>query len=232
MNKVAFLINLKKCEKLLEEYKLLKKTNIRNVKMNTYKKYSAEFRTSSQRDSYAKMFIIGSERDDYDYILHDGSYFQFSFDENNVEFVIRMAFYPTINKISYEEFLQDFLELSIEECGSIFMDDYQQYLDEQEINVVTPVRYDYNSQIYKKVIHSASHIHFGYEENIRVPMNKVLFPTAFVKLILQYFYYDDWKKAIENESEENCFIGKSEKDDIISKYWEKEDQRIPHMNCL
>lgn len=230
MNKVAFLINLKECGKLLEEYELLNRTNYRNVNISTYKKYSDEFRVSAQKDNYAKTFIVGSEKDDYDYILRDGSYFQFSFDENDVDFVIRMAFYPTINRISYEEFLLEFLELSIEECGGAFIEDYQQYLDEQEINVVTPVRYDYNSKIYQKVIHSASHIHFGYEENIRVPANKILFPTAFIKIVLQYFYYNTWKKKVKNK-EDNCFISGSEKKDIDSVYWESEDRKIPYISC-
>lgn len=232
MNKIAFLIDLKNCEKILSDLGLLKKTNIRNINVNTYKKYSEEFRSSARKDNYAETYVIGAERDDYDYLLFDDSFFQFSFDENDGDFIIRMAFYPTINKLTYEEFIYEMFgdlrkDVNMDEFRTLFIDEYQQFLDEQEINTVTPIRYDYNSSLYRKIVHSVSHLHFGFEENIRVPTNKVLHPRAFVKMILQYYYYDGWKRKVELEEWENSIIEKSERNDIDGKYWTNDDQKLP-----
>lgn len=91
-------------------------------------------------------------------------------------------------------------------------------LTEQEIKFVTPIRYDYNTKIYKPLVHSSAHVHFGYEENIRVPTDKVLFPSAFVKLILQYFYYDVWKQKIMQGDFEDCFLERIEGEIIDEQY--------------
>ena len=110
MNEAAFLINIKRCKKILGESGILKKVNVTNVQLCTYKKYSNVFRTTAQKENYAKTFIVGLEMDDYDFLLNDGSYFQFSFDKCEKDYVLRMAFYPTINNISYDDFLHEFLE--------------------------------------------------------------------------------------------------------------------------
>ena len=230
MNEAAFLININKCKKLLKEYGILKKINLRNIQMCSYKKYSSEFRSSAQKDNYINSFIVGLEMDDYDFLLNDGSYFQFSFDKDENDFALRMAFYPTINDISYPDFLHEFLELDINECGSEFIEDYQQYLSEQEIKFITSMRYDYNTKISKPLVHSSSHVHFGFEENIRIPMDKILFPSAFVKLVLQYFYYDNWKEKILQDDIEGCLIGEEETRLMNKKYWNIDEMKIPYIS--
>lgn len=178
-----------------------------------------------------RTFIVGLEMDDYDFLLNDGSYFQFSFDKCEKDYVLRMAFYPTINNISYDDFLHEFLESDIDECGGEFIEDYQQYLTEQEIKFVTPIRYDYNTKIYKPLVHSSAHVHFGYEEDIRVPTDNVLFPSAFVKLILQYFYYDIWKQKIMQGDFQDCLIERIEREIIGRQYWGIDEMKIPYISC-
>ena len=39
MNEAAFLINIKRCKKILGESGILKKVNVTNVQLCTYKKY-------------------------------------------------------------------------------------------------------------------------------------------------------------------------------------------------
>ena len=230
MNEAAFLINIKKCKEILETREVLKKTNLRNIQMCTYKKYSSIFRSTAQKGDYVSTFIKGLEMDDYDFLLNDGSFFQFSFDKNENDYVLRMAFYPTINAISYADFLHEFLEADIDECGSAFIDDYQQYLMEQETKYVTPIRYDYNSKIFRPLVHSSSHVHFGYEENLRVPVDKKLFPSAFVKFVLQYYYYDKWKEKILQGELQHCIIEKAEEEMIDKKYWGNDGMKIPFIS--
>lgn len=231
MNEATFLINIKRCKKILGESGILKKVNVTKVQLCTYKKYSNVFRTTAQKENYAKTFIVGLEMDDYDFLMNDGSYFQFSFDKCEKDYVLRMAFYPTINNISYDDFLHEFLESDIDECGGEFIEDYQQYLTEQEIKFVTPIRYDYNTKIYKPLVHSSAHVHFGYEEDIRVPTDNVLFPSAFVKLILQYFYYDIWKQKIMQGDFQDCLIESIEREIIGRQYWGIDEMKIPYISC-
>ena len=230
MNEAAFLINIKKCKTILNEYNLLKKVNLKNIQLLSYSKYSDIFRKKARQGDYERIYITGIEMDDYDFLLQDGSYFQFSYDKNESDFVLRMAFYPTINEISYVDFLHEFLEMDIDECGSTFIEDYQQFLTEQEVTRVTPVRYDYNSKIYRPLVHSSSHIHFGYEENIRIPIDGILLPSAFVKVILQYFYYDSWKEKVLHEEGQDLYIGNGEKEKINGKFWGENEKKLPHIH--
>lgn len=229
MNDVSFRMNIKACKAILEEYNVLKRENLLNIEKGSYTKYSEAGRKFSQKDNYAKAYMKSREMDDYDYLLKDGSFIQFSCDIMNDEYIIRMSYYPAINETTYESFLQDVLELEPDECGSEFIDDYQQYISEQEQKAVTPLRYDYNSDLHKKLVHSASHLHFGNLESIRVPTNRIIFPTAFVKLIIQYYYYDEWKKRIEND-EKLYQIRDTEKKRIDKKYWNQDEKEIPFIS--
>lgn len=231
MNDVSFLINVKECKAILEEYNILKRENINNIGKGSYTKYSEMSRKLSQKNDYMRSYMKSMEMDDYDYLLKDGSFFQFSCDIIKDEYIIRMAYCPTINMTTYESFLEEILEMSIEECGSEFMDDYQQYIDEQEKKDITPLRYDYNSKLYKKLVHSASHLHFGNLEDIRIPTNRIIYPTAFVKLVIQYYYYDEWKKKIEND--ENIYqIKETEKKEINKKYWNQDEKTVPFISFI
>lgn len=232
MNEAAFLINLNTCKIILNEYELLKKVNLKNVTRCSFNKYSSEFRKISKKNEYANTFIAGIEMDDYDFLLKDGSYFQFSFDKNDTDFEMRFAFYPTINNISYLDFLYEFLEADLESCGGVFIEEYQQFLSEQEIKFVSPIRYDYNSRIYKPLVHSASHIHIGYEENIRLPVDKILSPTAFVKVVLQYYYFDRWKDKANSDDRSICFIKNSEFEGLNGVYFSLDDRQLPYISWI
>ena len=80
-------------------------------------------------------------------------------------------------------------------------------------------------------MHSSAHVHFGYEEDIRVPMDNVLFPSAFVKLILQYFYYDIWKQKIMQGDFQDCLIERIEREIIGKQYWGIDEMKIPYISC-
>lgn len=230
MNKATFLVDAKKCKNILDDYGILRKVNNMNIKEGSYIKFSEEFRKAAQKQNYNEAYIKGMESDDYDYLLKDGSFFQFSYDIYEKDFTIRLAFYPSINDISYDDFLAEYMGSGIEECGAIFLDDYQQFIAEQESKNVSPIRYDYNSKIYKKFIHSASHLHFGNEEDIRVPLDKILLPSAFIKIVLQYFYYDLWKNRVVEQDYRSIFIQNNESYSIDQKYFSNDEKIIPYIH--
>lgn len=230
MNKAAFLVDAKKCKNVLDDYGILRKVNHMNIREGSYIKFSEEFRKAAQKQNYNAAYIKGMESDDYDYLLKDGSFFQFSYDLFEKDFTIRLAFYPSINDISYDDFLAEQIGSGIEECGAAFLDDYQQFITEQESKSVSPIRYDYNSKIYKKFIHSASHLHFGNEEDIRVPLNKILLPSAFTKIVLQYFYYELWKNKVVEQDYKSVFIQNNESHSIDQKYFLNDEKIIPYIH--
>lgn len=231
MNNASFLININECGKFLKNLGILKKENYINIKRASNKKYSEAFMNATRKDSYYDIYRCAMENDDYDFFLLDGSFFQFSLDiEDGLE-NIRMAFYPSICIIQYEQFLREELELSEEEVGAEYIELYEQYIIEQKPCDVTPLRYDFNKKIYTEIVHSSAHIHLGYEENIRIPVNKMIRPVFFAKLVVEYYYYELWRQKIKN-GDKDVFYEKTDFEDIGKEFFSVEDEKIPFINVI
>lgn len=71
---------------------------------------------------------------------------------------------------------------------------------------------------------------FGNEEDIRVPLDKILLPSAFIKIVLQYFYYDLWKNRVVEQDYRNIFIQNNESRSIDQKYFSNDEKNIPYMH--
>ena len=197
MNEAAFLISIRDSEKVLKDLGLLKKKNYINSNQGTYKKYSDDFLKVARTGTYFDIYRCAMENDDYDFLLEDGSFFQFSYDMEERKENIRMAYYPSSCNLEYREFLMEQFGIDELECGADYIELYQQYVIEQEPENVTPMRYDYNEKLYKEMIHSAAHFHIGYEENIRIPVEKRIKPVLFTKIAIEFYYYEKWKKVIK-----------------------------------
>ena len=230
MNEVAFLASVMECKKILEEWELLLKASVNNLKNASTEKYSDEFKKVSKGDAYFPTYKCAIENDDYDFLLVDQSFFQFSYDysaEKGCE-IIRFAFYPSVTEYSYEAFLVEQLGENIEKCGSEYYELYQQYISEQTPMIRTAFRYDYDRSLYKKQNHSAAHIHFGNEENIRIPTNSQLKPTAFVKMVMEYYYYNQWKVKIE-EHDKMVYVSSHDTEILDAEMFGELDQSIPYI---
>ncbi len=228
MNEAAFLMNVNECGKLLKKTGLLKKENYYNKGKASRKKYSDKTLIVRHKQEYYDIYRCAIENDDYDFLLLDGSFFQFSLDIENSSENIRMAFYPSVCKVQYKDFLIEQLGISEEEVGAEYVELYQQFIIEQEPNVVTAFRYDYNAKLYKKFVHSSAHFHFGNKEDIRLPVNKKIRPVLFVKMAIEYYYYELWKSLIETD--ENIVYNNRDFEDIDKKYFSTEDEKIPFIN--
>ena len=65
--------------------------------------------------------------------------------------------------------------------GDEFRADYEQYVTSVESKrIVTPIRYDYSAAAYREGVHPASHVHFGFANEIRVGTRRVMNPVAFI----------------------------------------------------
>ena len=205
----SLLTALDEVKLLLSEANILKYENTSRARSIVNTKLSAEFLSIMYSDDYDNIYKTAMKNNDFDFVLFDDSFIQFSAikGENDLsDGKIRYAYFP--NSRSYQTYV-GFLEeneMTYEDAGDTFTDEYEQYISEAKLkDFVTPIRYDYDYSSYDMVNHSISHLHIGREENIRIPLSKVLSPQAFTIFIIKNLYLEYWKKAILNDSFKHIF---------------------------
>ena len=229
MNEGSFSNSIIESIKLFKEYDLLYKENSYNINILSSSKYK-QFISECRKLSYPEYYRYALENDNYDILLKDNSFLQFTFDYNSIKKsgIIRLAYYPSICRISYEEFLK-MNELTYDECREEFVDDYQQYLIEQIPENTTPLRYDFDPYLYTERTHSSSHVHFGDSEDIRIPLNSIIKPVLFSKLVIEYYFYKAWKSNIEIKEYEKALYNSSEYEKLKLDIFSSNDQTIPYI---
>lgn len=199
--------SIQECKEFLLKIKILKAKGIKNINKDDV---SQEFKTASQKASYLDIYQCAIRNFDYDFLLHDDSFFQFSFRGNSSEFPsMRFAYFQNpYDYKSYKDFILELRDLGYinnetdEEIGEIFWEDYQQYLSEQDINSSSvSIRYDVDLKNYSPLIHSVSHFHIGHRNDVRIPCDRVVTPLKFVIFVIKHAYYHVWKQLVESGSE-------------------------------
>ncbi len=203
MNISSFNISLSEAEKFFKKLELFRMKGIKSINLDGV---SSSFKNASQEESYFNAYNIGLGNYDYDFLLNDQSFFQFEFKENDSFIDIRYAFFQNpVNYKTYAEFLQYEIEEgnlneTPEQIGSLLEEEYNQFLNEQEINSNhTTIRYDSDFSNYTPLIHSVSHLHIGHRNNIRIPINKTITPLMFVLFVIKNVYYYEWKKIVSKD---------------------------------
>lgn len=194
---------------------LLKRRNLTKSFNLNFSKFSPDFVQIFQKDDYENIYRTAMENNDFDFLLQDDSFFQFTYSNDGYK-LLRYAYYenPFIYE-SYNVFLNSELGLSEAECGDMFLKDYEQYVSEAKLKkTITPFRYDYDENIkfYQEMLHTGSHIHIGHNNEIRIPANKILTPLGFSIFVLRNQYPQYYKLALEEQkfkkmilSEKNAF---------------------------
>jgi hypothetical protein len=204
----------KQVKKLLNESNLLYEENYSkdlNHLSFSQSKFSKEFLKASQKDDYKTIHETALANKDYDFLLKDYSFLQFSGDFNSRENeYARYAYYEVPTDFpSYEEFLIQ-NDLSYEECGDSLIQYYEQVVDEAKLKkTVMPIRYDYDSKLYNPPHHSISHLHFGVGNQIRLPVNKLVTPHAFVSFVIRHIYWEKWKILMNDYNYHSFYYGKN-----------------------
>lgn len=205
----SLLTALDEVKLLLSEANILKYENTSRARSIINTKLSAEFLSIMYSDDYDNIYKTAMKNNDFDFVLFDDSFIQFSAIKGENELSdgkIRYAYFP--NSRSYQTYV-GFLEeneMTYEDAGDTFTEEYEQYISEAKLkDFVTPIRYDYDYSAYDMVNHSISHLHIGREENIRIPLSKVLSPQAFTIFIIKNLYLEYWKKAILKDSFKHIF---------------------------
>lgn len=158
----------------------------------------------------------------FDYQLFDDSLLQFRVESYN-PLKISYVYYecPYIPTYPFPEFLRDYLEFEDWDSPKYNRRDFEDYYSlATKKEVVTPIRYDFDTNGYMEGRHPASHIHFGHKSNIRVGTKKILRPISFICLIVRQVYPSYWQKLVKITNAPNIARNIRETlDDIESTYW-------------
>lgn len=162
----------------------------------------------------------------FDYQLSDDSLIQFRVESFN-PLCVSYVYYecPFVPSLPFPEFLRDFIEVEDWNSPHYRKQDFSDYyLMADKKEVVTPIRYDFSPSLYRSGLHPASHIHFGFQSNIRVGTKKLLKPISFVLFILRQVYPDYWGKftglEIANHAVRNI---REHLDDVHNDFWNELD---------
>ncbi len=198
MNISIFNISVREVEEVLKDFQLFQMKGIKSLNEDGV---SDQFKKSTQKDNYWQIYRIGLENFDYDFLLVDQSYFQFQFSQTQEGMAIRYAFFQNpLNFVTYEDFLNDF-GIAEEEAKEVDLRaEYEQYLNEQSLsNQYTTLRYDYDEIGYRPLIHAVSHLHIGFNNNVRIPLNKVISPIRFLLFVLKHVYLNEWSELCKSD---------------------------------
>ena len=181
-------------------------------------------------DDYELIYKTAMKHLDYDFLLEDDSFFQFSAIKGKTNLEdgkLRYAYYPNPREYStYLEFLSE-NNLNYDECGDCFCEEYYQYISEAKLkNAITPIRYDYDFSEYDSKKHPISHLHIGMEQTVRMPIARFITPQEFVILVIRNIYFEKWTKILDSEAYIKI-LKKSKKDNNLLKdeYFKPSEKR-------
>jgi hypothetical protein len=140
-------------------------------------------------------------------MLNDNSLIQLqAFDFNPFEVSYSYLECP-YQAISYVEFIEQILDEDPDLLMQESYDDisvthslYEDFLLTQGMKeTVTPIRYDWAPNSYIQGLHPASHVHFGFNNDIRLGTRYILRPISFVLLIIRQCYKLKWKELVNSD---------------------------------
>ena len=156
-------------------------------------KASSAFKRASLRArSYRDVYDAGAANQDFNCMLNDGSYFQFTETSTNE---LRYAYYP--NPYQFVEYLseRDVASMLLED-EEISQEEFDQLISESIFTSDVPlIRYDLSMSQYCSNYHPAAHLHVGFYVENRWAVRRVLTPLAFMLDVLHHYYPKIWRNA-------------------------------------
>lgn len=168
--------------------------------------YSDDFLAVCRDNRHTDIYEVAIRNLDYEILLVDDSIIQLYVEDSKLRYCFIQNPNTHVGKLEYlrsiyaEDELVQFDEEAIEDLvAQINEDEYEQFLNEQEINLVaTIVRYDYDARGYEPLVHSCSHLHVGLNDNFRITSSIIVSPLKFAIFCLKIVYYDKWKIFFEH----------------------------------
>ena len=138
--------------------------------------------------SYAETYNRYLTCQAYDFLLDDGSLFFFRRNPLDQTLLSYGYFESPYSGVSYSEFTSEFGD------RNEAWQDYEEYCSQRPQRThILPVRYDWSPALYREVAHPASHLHMGFESDLRLAVDAMIMPLHFVLLIIQHFYVKSWE---------------------------------------
>jgi len=163
--------------------------------------YSSDFLNVMYSDDYRTIYDCAIKNFDFEILLIDESFFQFSFEDD----CYSLAYYPRPSKfIQFDEWLlnifvdntnfnQEEFERFKEEMivdGDIHSE-YEQFLSECEtLLTILPIRFDCDKSNYSEIYHPFCHLHVGLDNHIRIAFDKFISPLTFFHFIIKNYFPD------------------------------------------
>lgn len=178
---------------LLEQIDLLGDINYSIPECSFEKnKFSKEFLSVSQKGSYKEIYDCAMKNKDYDFRLKDNSIMQFTNEKDTRRNIVKLRY--AYYKCPYLIFGNNEIEST-----DVFLEDY------------VSIRYDYDLNEYEETIHPISHFHIGNDNNLRIPVDKIVEPLEFGIFIIRNIYIKEWKELVKDISIKNICIKSKEK---------------------
>ncbi len=213
MKQGLFYTQINKAEKLLKTIDLLTE----RTKFPLYKKFTrSNFDGLTYADIWKKCYLEKI----FDFLLTDYSVIQLRcINFKPLEVSYSFIECPYIPIFPLEEFIDQQMITDEESSEYDVIRDYELFLPELKESV-TPIRYDYAPLLYNEGHHPASHIHFGYKNEIRVGTKNILKPLSFVLFIIRQHYPEKWRKfTLQNDAEQLCRNISQNLDLVDDEYW-------------
>jgi hypothetical protein len=147
--------------------------------------------------NYQDLFFCGLKIGQYNFILKDLTYFQFS---RKSEDDVRYAFYPS----PFDPSVLKVIDQLTRARDIDVLDDeaFAVSIESLELNYRRPViRYDYSPKQYKPVKHPTSHLHVGTYGEDRWCVERFLTPYAFSLQIAKMYFGDYWEALTVEEKD-------------------------------
>jgi hypothetical protein len=233
MNLAIMEEGFRKAKKILNACDLFETENYTKGLMFKPSKFSKDFFSISQDRDYYKIYKLAITNKDYDILLKDYSFFQFSCESSDINTIVkyRYAYYETPSEFpTYEDFLDE-NGFSYIDCGEELIQEYQQVIDEAKFkNTVTPLRYDYDEDLYNSPVHPISHLHLGFQNEIRIPIKCILTPHAFVSFVIRHIYWKKWKQLMNDSNFCSIYYVKSECKVLPNENFSQDEEKDFYMN--
>ena len=174
-------------------------------------KFSKEFLSVSQKGTYKEIYDCAMENKDYDFRLKDNSIMQFTIEKDTRR---------NIMKLRYAYYKCPYLIFGNNEAEStdVFLENY------------VSIRYDYDLNEYKETIHPISHFHIGNDNNLRIPINKVVEPLEFGIFIIRNIYVKEWNKLVNDMSlKDICLKSKEKLEEIGEEFFTNTERKFLYL---
>lgn len=174
-------------------------------------KFSKEFLSVSQKGTYKEIYDCAMENKDYDFRLKDNSIMQFTIEKDTRR---------NIMKLRYAYYKCPYLIFGNNEAEStdVFMENY------------VSIRYDYDLNEYKETIHPISHFHIGNDNNLRIPINKVVEPLEFGIFIIRNIYVKEWNKLVNDMNlKDICLKSKEKLEEIGEEFFTNTERKFLYL---